>query len=118
MIKTLDITKGESKNLYKYLSSSVTPRPIALVSTIDKLGRKNLAPFSFFNVFSISPPILVFSPAKNSRLLKNKDTLVFDQFEIKCAIGKKALITIKLKVIKLHQKVFLVLVKFIGEKIE
>ena len=75
MIKTLDITKGESENLYKYLSSSVTPRPIALVSTIDKLGRKNLAPFSFFNVFSISPPILVFSPAKNSRLLKNKDTL-------------------------------------------
>lgn len=75
MIKTLDLTKGENANLYQYLSSSITPRPIALVSTIDKLGRKNLAPFSFFNVFSISPPILVFSPAKNSRLLKNKDTL-------------------------------------------
>ena len=57
MIKTLDITKGETDGIYNYLSSAITPRPIALVSTIDKNGDKNLAPFSFFNVFSITPPI-------------------------------------------------------------
>ena len=53
MIKTLDITKGETDNLYRYLSSAITPRPIALVSTINKDGKRNLSPFSFFNVFVI-----------------------------------------------------------------
>lgn len=75
MIKTLDITKGETEGLYGILSSAVTPRPIALVSTIDKDGNRNLAPFSFFNVFSVNPPIMVFSPVKSGRFGTNKHTL-------------------------------------------
>ena len=74
MIKTLDITKGEVEGLYRILSSAVTPRPIALVSTVDKDGTQNLAPFSFFNVFSVNPPIMVFSPVKRGRFGTNKHT--------------------------------------------
>jgi len=87
MIKTLDITKGETEGLYNFLSSAITPRPIALVSTIDKDGRINLAPFSFFNVFSVNPPILVFSPVKSGRFGTNKHTLE-NILEVKeCVIG-------------------------------
>ncbi len=75
MIKTIDITAGETENLYQYLSAAVTPRPIAFVSTIDSKGNKNLSPFSFFNVFSIKPPILVFSPVRRARNNTSKHTL-------------------------------------------
>tara|TARA_B100000902_G_scaffold399848_1_gene472982 strand:- start:2835 stop:3668 length:834 start_codon:yes stop_codon:yes gene_type:complete len=75
MIKTIDVKNGETKQLYKYLSSAITPRPIALVSTMDNNGIKNLAPFSFFNVFSIEPPILVFSPVKRVRDNSSKHTI-------------------------------------------
>ena len=75
MIKTINVKDGETDGLYKYLSSSITPRPIALVSTINQNGDKNLSPFSFFNVFSINPPILIFSPVKRTRDNTNKDTL-------------------------------------------
>ncbi len=75
MIKTIDIASTESRDLYKYLSNTITPRPIALVSTIDAKGNKNLSPFSFFNVFSINPPILVFSPVRRVRNNSSKDTL-------------------------------------------
>ena len=75
MIKTIDIASTESRDLYKYLSNTITPRPIALVSTIDSEGNKNLSPFSFFNVFSINPPILVFSPVRKVRNNSSKDTL-------------------------------------------
>ena len=75
MIKTIDITAGETDNLYQYLSAAVTPRPIAFVSTIDSKGNKNLSPFSFFNVFSIKPPILVFSPVRRVRNNTSKHTL-------------------------------------------
>jgi flavin reductase (DIM6/NTAB) family NADH-FMN oxidoreductase RutF len=50
--------------LHGYLLSAVAPRPIALASTIDAEGNPNLSPFSFFNVFSANPPIVVFSPAR------------------------------------------------------
>ena len=75
MIKTIDVESTESRELYKYLSNAITPRPIALVSTIDAEGNKNLSPFSFFNVFSITPPILVFSPVRRVRNNSSKDTL-------------------------------------------
>ncbi|MAJ90347.1 MAG: flavin reductase [Flavobacteriales bacterium] len=75
MIKTIDIASTESRDLYKYLSNTITPRPIALVSTIDAKGNKNLSPFSFFNVFSINPPVLVFSPVRRVRNNSSKDTL-------------------------------------------
>lgn len=60
--------------LHSYLLGAVAPRPIAFASTIDKDGNANLSPFSFFNVFSAKPPILVFSPAKSGRTGANKNT--------------------------------------------
>lgn len=59
---------------HHYLLGSVGPRPIAFVSTIDREGRPNLAPFSFFNVFSSNPPILAFSPARSGRTGATKNT--------------------------------------------
>lgn len=61
--------------LHGYLLSAVAPRPIALASTIDSEGRPNLSPFSFFNVFSANPPILIFSPARRVRDNTIKHTL-------------------------------------------
>ena len=87
MIKTIDITNGETDGLYKYLSSAITPRPIALVSTTDKDGNKNLAPFSFFNIFSVNPPIMIFSPVKSARFGNNKDTLENVKQIKECVIG-------------------------------
>lgn len=60
--------------LHSYLLGAVGPRPIAFASTIDKEGRPNLAPFSFFNVFSANPPIAVFSPARSGRTNTTKHT--------------------------------------------
>jgi len=61
--------------LHGYLLGAVSPRPIAFASTIDKNGNVNLSPFSFFNVFSANPPILVFSPARRVRDNTIKHTL-------------------------------------------
>ncbi len=60
--------------LHGYLLGAVGPRPIAFASTIDAEGNPNLAPFSFFNVFSANPPIMVFSPARSGRTNTTKDT--------------------------------------------
>lgn len=67
--KTLPIPK-----LHQYLLGAVGPRPIAFASTIDANGNTNLAPFSFFNVFSANPPIMIFSPARSGRTNETKDT--------------------------------------------
>ena len=61
--------------LHGYLLSAVAPRTIALASTIDSEGISNLSPFSFFNVFSANPPILIFSPARRVRDNTTKHTL-------------------------------------------
>ena len=61
--------------LQAYLQSAVAPRPIAFASTVDENGNPNLSPFSFFNVFSSNPPILVFSPARRVRDNTTKHTL-------------------------------------------
>ena len=60
--------------LHSYLLGAIAPRPIAFASTVDKNGNPNLAPFSFFNVFSANPPILIFSPARSGRTNTNKNT--------------------------------------------
>lgn len=60
--------------LHAYLLGAVGPRPIAFASTIDKNGNPNLAPFSFFNVFSANPPIAIFSPARSGRTNTTKHT--------------------------------------------
>lgn len=72
----MEVNPKETKTpqLHAYLLGAVGPRPIAFASTIDKDGNPNLAPFSFFNVFSANPPILIFSPAKSGRTGANKHT--------------------------------------------
>jgi len=60
--------------LHHYLLGAIGPRPIAFASTVDISGNENLAPFSFFNVFSSNPPVLIFSPARSGRTNTTKDT--------------------------------------------
>jgi flavin reductase (DIM6/NTAB) family NADH-FMN oxidoreductase RutF len=61
--------------LHQYILGAIAPRPIAFASTMDKSGKPNLAPFSFFNAFGSNPPILVFSPARSGRDNTTKNTL-------------------------------------------
>jgi len=63
-----------TQKMHQLLLGSVGPRPICFASTIDAQGNRNLAPFSFFNVFSAAPPILVFSPARSGRTGESKHT--------------------------------------------
>ena len=62
------------QRLHQVLLGSIGPRPIAFASTMNTAGQANLAPFSFFNVFSANPPILIFSPARSGRTNETKDT--------------------------------------------
>ena len=62
------------QKLHQYLLGAIGPRPIAFASNVDAVGKPNLAPFSFFNVFSANPPILIFSPARSGRTNTTKDT--------------------------------------------
>ncbi|MDB4323896.1 flavin reductase family protein [Crocinitomicaceae bacterium] len=71
---TIDPKKISVPQLHHYLLGAIGPRPIAFASSIDKDGNDNLAPFSFFNVFSANPPILIFSPARSGRTNTTKDT--------------------------------------------
>jgi flavin reductase (DIM6/NTAB) family NADH-FMN oxidoreductase RutF len=61
--------------LQKYLQNAIAPRPICFASTISANGEPNVAPFSFFNIFSSNPPIAIFSPAYSGRTGAAKDTL-------------------------------------------
>jgi flavin reductase (DIM6/NTAB) family NADH-FMN oxidoreductase RutF len=74
-IKSIDPISLETKELHKILLSSIAPRPIAFASTIDSNGNVNLSPFSYFNVFSSNPPILIFSPSRRVRDNTTKHTL-------------------------------------------
>ncbi|MFV7234357.1 MULTISPECIES: flavin reductase family protein [Flavobacterium] len=73
---SIDPKSIETVKLQGYLQSSVGPRPIAFASTIGTNGIPNLSPFSFFNVFSANPPILIFSPARRVRDNSIKHTLI------------------------------------------
>lgn len=59
----------------RYMQSAVVPRPVAFASSVDRQGNVNLSPFSFFNMFSSNPPILVFSPSRRARDNTTKHTL-------------------------------------------
>jgi flavin reductase (DIM6/NTAB) family NADH-FMN oxidoreductase RutF len=72
---TLDPKDIPTPVLQSYLQGVIAPRPIAFASTIDKEGNVNLSPFSFFNIFSTNPPILIFSPARRVRDNTTKHTL-------------------------------------------
>ena len=71
---SIDPKELSAPQLHGYLLGSVAPRPIAFASTIDEEGRPNLAPFSYFNVFSTNPPIAIFSPARRGRDNTTKHT--------------------------------------------
>ena len=73
---SIDPKEVNPVKLQGYLQGAVAPRPIALASTLDKEGNPNLSPFSFFNVFSSNPPILIFSPARRVRNNTIKHTLI------------------------------------------
>jgi flavin reductase (DIM6/NTAB) family NADH-FMN oxidoreductase RutF len=62
-------------DVQNYLQHAIAPRPICFASTIDTGGNINLSPFSFFNLFSSNPPIVVFSPARRVRDNTTKHTL-------------------------------------------
>lgn len=67
MIKTIDPNNVSQQELHAYLLSAVAPRPICFASTVDKDGNVNLSPYSYFNIFSINPPIMIFSPNRSGR---------------------------------------------------
>jgi flavin reductase (DIM6/NTAB) family NADH-FMN oxidoreductase RutF len=76
LFKTFDPSKLDIKTNYNLMISGIIPRPIAFVTTEDKAGNHNLAPFSFYNGFSANPPIIGFSPALSGRTGEPKDTLL------------------------------------------
>jgi flavin reductase (DIM6/NTAB) family NADH-FMN oxidoreductase RutF len=85
---TIDPKEVSVAKLQGYLQGAIGPRPIAFASTMDKNGKPNLSPFSFFNVFSANPPILVFSPARRVRDNTIKHTL------LNCEATKEVVINI------------------------
>lgn len=72
LINLKDIKPADAQN---YLQHAIAPRPICFASTIDKAGNINLSPFSFFNLFSSNPPVVIFSPARRVRDNTTKHTL-------------------------------------------
>ena len=74
-ITTIDPNSITTAELHSILLTAVAPRPIAFASTVDANGNVNLSPFSFFNVFSANPPILIFSPARRVKNTTTKHTL-------------------------------------------
>ena len=70
-----DINSLTTTEKQYYLQHVIAPRPICFASTIDKAGNVNLSPFSFFNLFSSNPPIVIFSPARRVRDNTTKHTL-------------------------------------------
>ena len=71
---TVDLATLTPVQRQGYLQASVAPRPICLASTIDSAGQVNLSPFSFFNMFSSTPPVLIFSPSRRVRDNTTKHT--------------------------------------------
>src|SRR5918993_562903 len=72
IIKLKDLSPPEVQN---FLQHAIAPRPICFASTIDNAGNINLSPFSFFNLFSTHPPIVIFSPSRRIRDNTTKHTL-------------------------------------------
>jgi len=71
----LNLKELKPADVQNYLQHAIAPRPICFASTIDKAGNINLSPFSFFNLFSSNPPIVIFSPARRVRDNTTKHTL-------------------------------------------
>lgn len=75
MMKTIIPSEVSTMELQRHMQSLIAPRPIALASTISAKGEVNLTPFSFFNMFSTQPPILIFSPSRRVRDNSTKHSL-------------------------------------------
>lgn len=75
IIVEVNPTNLAGHEIYRILTGTILPRPIAWVSTVDPAGNMNLAPFSFFTVASVNPPVLCFSPLVNDDR-HEKDTLL------------------------------------------
>jgi flavin reductase (DIM6/NTAB) family NADH-FMN oxidoreductase RutF len=71
----IDLSQLNPMQKQQWLQHAIAPRPVCFASTIDKEGNVNLSPFSFFNLFSSNPPIVVFSPARRVRDNSTKHTL-------------------------------------------
>ena len=71
----IELKNLSAADVQNYLQHAIAPRPICFASTIDKAGNVNLSPFSFFNLFSSTPPIVIFSPARRVRDNSTKHTL-------------------------------------------
>ncbi len=74
-MKSITPTELNGVQLQTLLQTAIAPRPIALASTVDQDGNVNLSPFSFFNLFSSNPPVVIFSPARRVRDNTTKHTL-------------------------------------------
>ena len=72
---TFETDQLSTQEIQKYLQYAIAPRPICFASTIDLEGNVNLSPFSFFNLFSMNPPICIFSPSRRVRDNTTKHTL-------------------------------------------
>ncbi len=83
----IDFSKIGTAEKQQWLNHAVAPRPICFASTIDKEGNVNLSPFSFFNLFSSQPPIVIFSPARRVRDNTTKHTLQNVQELPECVIN-------------------------------
>jgi flavin reductase (DIM6/NTAB) family NADH-FMN oxidoreductase RutF len=71
----IDLKDLKTTDAQHYLQHAIAPRPVCFASTISAAGEVNLSPFSFFNLFSINPPIVVFSPSRRVRNNTIKHTL-------------------------------------------
>lgn len=75
MYKTILLKDIKTPEVQNFLNHAIAPRPICFASTIDLKGNVNLSPFSYFNLFSVNPPIIVFSPSRRGRDNTTKHTL-------------------------------------------
>jgi flavin reductase (DIM6/NTAB) family NADH-FMN oxidoreductase RutF len=86
-MKVIDPQTTPLLDFYQFMIGSIGPRPIAFVSTMDKEGNANLAPYSFFNAISQNPPMVVFSAGRRVQDKTNKDTLENIEETMECVIN-------------------------------
>jgi len=84
---SIDPSQLSIKDRHHHLLNGIGPRPIAWVSTINEKGEPNLAPFSFFNIFSTNPPVLAFSPARRGRDNTTKHTFENIKKHAECVVN-------------------------------
>ena len=84
---TLSTDQLSTQEIQQYLQYAIAPLPICFASTIDLEGNVNLSPFSFFNLFSMNPPICIFSPSRRVRDNTTKHTLENIKMVPECVIN-------------------------------